>query len=156
MLRVDSGRGGCAGRARAKEDVTLVARLRTIVTVLPRAGGNVSSARPEIASMSPDDPSGSIQKGNSPIRRWDGAMPILMSIAVLLMIATEIARHGLHAPRGDEDASDHIAMLLMYGQIPIMFWFVATRRQPAGRILSTLALQLALWVITFVSAVTLT
>lgn len=83
-------------------------------------------------------------------------MPIFMSLVVLLMIAVDIWKHGLHAPHHPDDTADHIAQLLMFGQIPIMFWFAAPGRYPVRRILPTLALQLALWVMTFVLAVTLT
>jgi hypothetical protein len=75
---------------------------------------------------------------------------------VLLMIAAELVRHGLHAPRHDEGTSDHIAIILMFGQAPIMFWFVATRRHSVSAILPTLVIQLALWTVTFASAVALT
>ena len=92
---------------------------------------------------------------DSPIKQWDGAMPILMSTIVLLMIAAELISHGLHAPHHDEGASDHLAIILMFGQVPIMFWFVAMRRHAVSRILPTLAIQLALWAFTFVSAVVL-
>jgi hypothetical protein len=83
-------------------------------------------------------------------------MPILMSMAVLLMVVVELFQHGPHAPHHDENTSDHIAIMLMFGQVPIMFWFVAMRRQSVRRILPTLAIQLVLWSVTFASAVTLT
>lgn len=83
-------------------------------------------------------------------------MPILMPVIVLLMIVVELFRHGQHAPRHDEGTSDHIAIMLMFGQIPIMFWFVATRLHSVSAILPTLVTQLSLWAITFASAVALT
>jgi hypothetical protein len=92
----------------------------------------------------------------SPLRRWDGALPILMSITVLVMVLVDLCKHGLHAPHHDENTADHIAMLLMYGQVPIMFWFVAARRGGVLRILPTLVLQLVLWAVTFAAAVGLT
>jgi hypothetical protein len=61
----------------------------------------------------------------------DGAMPIIMSVVVLLMIAAELWKHGLRAPHHDEGPIDHIAILLMFGQIPIMFWFAAPGRRLA-------------------------
>ncbi|WP_147292985.1 hypothetical protein [Dyella psychrodurans] len=78
-----------------------------------------------------------------------------MSIIVLMMVAFDIWKHGLHAPHHDEDTADHIAMLLMYGQVPIMFWFAASGRKRVRRILPTLFLQLGLWAVTFVAAVRL-
>jgi hypothetical protein len=91
----------------------------------------------------------------TPLRAWDGAVPLLMSLAVLLMIASELWRYGLHAHHVN-DLADHIAQLLMFGQIPIMFWFAAPGRRRLRQILPTLAAQLALWAITFALAVTLT
>lgn len=96
------------------------------------------------------------QPNGACMRQWDGAMPILMSIAVLMMVAFDIWKHGLHAPHHDEYTADHIAMLLMYGQVPIMFWFAASERKRVRRILPTLLLQLGLWVVAFVAAVGLT
>jgi hypothetical protein len=92
---------------------------------------------------------------SAPLRAWDGAAPLLMSLAVLLMIASELGRYGLHAHHVN-DLADHIAQLLMFGQIPIMSWFAAPGRRRVRPTLPTLALQLALWAITFALAVTLT
>lgn len=83
-------------------------------------------------------------------------MPIIMSIIVLLMIAAELWKYGPHAPRHNEGTIDHIAILLMFGQIPIMFWFAAPGRRRARQVIPTLAIQLSLWVITFILAVVLT
>jgi hypothetical protein len=103
--------------------------------------------------MSSEHPSLSALPNGAPIRQWDGAMPILMSLVVLLMIAVELWKHGTHASHHDEDTADHIAMLLMFGQIPIMFWFAASGRHHVRRILPTLVIQLSLWAITFAAAV---
>ena len=92
----------------------------------------------------------------SPIRAWDGALPIIMSVIVLLMIAADVWKHGWHAPHHDETTADHIAMLLMFGQVPIMFFFSAPGRRRIREILPTLVLQLSLWAITFGLAVALT
>jgi hypothetical protein len=93
---------------------------------------------------------------DSPIRGWDGAMPIIMSAIVLVMVGFDLWKHGLHALHHDEGSADHIAMVLMFGQIPIMFWFAAPGRHRARKILLTLLIQLSLWAITFASAVALT
>jgi len=93
---------------------------------------------------------------SAPLRQWDGAMPIIMSLVVVLMVLVDLCTHGLHAPHHDEGTADHIAILLMFGQVPIMFWFVASRRGQVSRILPTLAIQLMLWSITFAMAVSLT
>lgn len=91
----------------------------------------------------------------APLRAWDGVAPLLMSLAVLLMIASELWRYGLHAHHVS-DLADHVAQLLMFGQIPIMFWFAAPGRRRVRQILPVLALQLGLWAITFALAVSLT
>lgn len=83
-------------------------------------------------------------------------MPIIMSVAVLMMIAAELWKYGPHAPHHDEETIDHIAILLMFGQIPIMFWFAAPGRRLARHVAPILAIQLSLWAITFALAVVLT
>lgn len=70
---------------------------------------------------------------DSPIRGWDGAMPIIMSAIVLVMVGFDLWKHGFHALHHDEGSADHIAMLLMFGQIPIMFWVAAPGRHRARK-----------------------
>jgi hypothetical protein len=94
--------------------------------------------------------------GGAPIRQWDGAMPVIMSANVLLLIAAELWKYGPPVPHHDEGTIDHIAILLMFGQIPIMFWFAASGRRLARHVAPTLAIQLSLWAITFALAVGLT
>ena len=53
-----------------------------------------------------------------PIQRWNGATPLVMSGIVLVMVVMDLIRHGFRAPRHDEGAADHIAMLLMFGRYP--------------------------------------
>ncbi|RDS79721.1 hypothetical protein DWU98_16790 [Dyella monticola] len=101
-------------------------------------------------------PSSTHPGGDAPLWQWDGAMPIIMSLVVLLMVAVELCKQGLHAPHHDEGTADHIAIMLMFGQVPIMFWFVLSRRHHVSRMLPTLAIQLMLWSITFALAVSLT
>jgi hypothetical protein len=129
--------------------------VQIIAMPLSRVASNVCWAQPGSTAVSSEHPS-SNPTNSDPIRQWDGAMPILMSMAVLLMVVVELFQHGPHAPHHDENTSDHIAIMLMFGQVPIMFWFVAMRRQSVRRILPTLAIQLVLWSVTFASAVTLT
>ena len=106
--------------------------------------------------MSTERSPGPNQPWSSPIKQWDGAMPIVMSLIVWLMIAGDILKHGLHALHHDEDGVDHLAMLLMFGQIPIMLWFTAPMRHRIRDILPTLGIQLSLWAVTFAAAVVLT
>jgi type VI protein secretion system component VasK len=82
-------------------------------------------------------------------------MPIIMSVVVLLMVIVEFWRYGPHPAHHDEGTADHIAMLLMFGQIPMMFWLTAPWRHRGRRVLPTLAIQLSLWAVTFASAVML-
>lgn len=104
---------------------------------------------------SPASPRSS-QRFLAPLRQWDGLLPTLMSIVVLVMIIAERLHQGMHAPHHDEGTADHVAIMLMYGQIPIMLWFVAARRHPVRTIAPTLAIQLGLWAATFIAAVMLT
>lgn len=96
------------------------------------------------------------RSNGAPIKQWDGAMPIIMSLTVLMMVAFDLWKHGLHAAHHDESGADHLAMLLMFGQIPIMFWFTRPGAHRIRSILPVLMIQLSLWAITFASAVALT
>lgn len=44
----------------------------------------------------------------APLQAWDGVAPLLMSLAVLLMIGSELWKVGLHAHHVN-DMADHIA-----------------------------------------------
>ncbi len=84
-----------------------------------------------------------------PLLRWNGTTPLLMSLVVIGMIVADLVRHGLHAPRYDEGTADHIAILLMFGQIPIMASFAMAGRHEWRRARPVLTLQVALWGLTY-------
>jgi hypothetical protein len=86
------------------------------------------------------------------IARWScsGIAPIAMSLLVLLMLIAGDALFGANPlPIHDEDAADHIGMILMYGQAPIMLYFVFAGRHRIRRILPVLLVQCLAWVSTF-------
>jgi len=87
-----------------------------------------------------------------PIGRWNGAAPILMTLIVLAMIVHELYKYGFHAPHHDEDTADHIGIILMYGQIPIVISFVVSGRHELRRIAPVLVTQVSLWLLTFAAA----
>jgi hypothetical protein len=87
-----------------------------------------------------------------PIKRWNGAMPLVMTSVVLVMVILDLIRYGFHAPRHDEGTADHIAMLLMFGQIPIIISFVVSGRNEIKRIAPVLITQMALWLLTYTLA----
>jgi len=68
-----------------------------------------------------------------------------MSLTVLAMILSEAGKYGWHAPRRDESGADHVAMLLMYGQLPIVASFVLSGYRELRRIAPLLGVQLFLW-----------
>lgn len=103
--------------------------------------------------MSSQHSSNGEDMSGAPIRQWSGATPMLMSVVVLLMIAIDLWKHGLHQSHHDEGITDHIAILLMFGQIPIICWFVILGRHHVRRILPTLVIQLTLWTITYAAGV---
>ena len=105
--------------------------------------------------MSSEHASSAEPTNGAPIRSWSGAVPILMSAVVLLMFAADLWQHGLHQPHHDEGTADHIGMLLMFGQFPIIGWFVASGRHHLRRMLPTLAIQLTLWAITYAAGIVL-
>ena len=87
-----------------------------------------------------------------PIFRWHGATPIVMSLVVLAMIAYELLRDGFHAPRHDEETADHIAIILMYGQLPIILGFIVFGWREFRRIVPVLITQISLWLFTYAAA----
>jgi hypothetical protein len=87
-----------------------------------------------------------------PLNRLSGVAPFLMSLAVLAMIVHHVGKYGLHAPHHDEAGADHVAMLLMYGQFPIMMFFLASGWRELKRRLPVFAAQAALWVLAVSSA----
>jgi len=82
-----------------------------------------------------------------PLKRWSAIAPFLMSLVVLVMTLHDAAKYGLHAPHHDETGADHIAMLLMYGQIPIMLAFLVSGWRELRRRLPLFAAEVALWVL---------
>jgi hypothetical protein len=84
-----------------------------------------------------------------PINRWNGATPLLMTLVALALIVRDLVRNGLHAPHHDEGAADHIAIILMYGQIPIVISFVVSGWREFRRIAPVVAAQVSLWLLTF-------
>jgi hypothetical protein len=81
---------------------------------------------------------------------WSGIAPIAMSLLVLLMLIAGDALFGANPlPIHDEDAADHIGMILMYGQVPIMLYFAFAGRHRIKRMLPVLLVQCLLWVSIF-------
>ncbi|MBE1159869.1 hypothetical protein [Dyella acidiphila] len=87
-----------------------------------------------------------------PLQRWNGALPLLMTGAVLVMIALDLLRHGLHAPHHDEGSADHIAIFLMFGQLPVVASLLITGRKEIRRIAPVLAAQIIFWLLTYLLA----
>jgi hypothetical protein len=87
-----------------------------------------------------------------PIGRWNGATPMLMTMVVLAMIVHDLYKYGFHARHHDEGTADHIAMILMYGQIPIVVSFVVSGWHEFRRIAPVLGTQVSLWLLTFAAA----
>jgi hypothetical protein len=76
---------------------------------------------------------------------WSGFVPIAMSLALLLLTWLGHGILGVNPlPMHDEDAMDHIGMLLVYGQVPVIAYFVFVNRRQTRRMLPSLGVQLAL------------
>jgi len=98
---------------------------------------------------------GSIDLASSqepPINRRSGWVPLAMTSTVLAMIVYGWLKHGFSAPRHDETGADHIAMLLMFGQLPIVTHFVISGRHELRKIAPVLAAQVCLWFFAFAAA----
>ena len=76
--------------------------------------------------------------------------PIAMSLLVLLLLIAGDTLFGPNPlPIHDEDAADHIGMILMYGQVPIMLYFAFAGRHRIKTMLPVLLVQCLLWVSIF-------
>jgi hypothetical protein len=92
-----------------------------------------------------------------PIERWSALAPIVMSLTALTMVLCAVAKYGLGPhQKHDETGADHLFILLMYLQLPIIAAFVYSGRRELKQLLPVLASQLALWAITAGAAVYLT
>jgi hypothetical protein len=81
----------------------------------------------------------------NPIKSWSGLLPPVMSSAVLALIAVDDLFALNPLPIHDEGAIDHLGMLLMAGQIPVILYFAFSGRKHLARIIPALALQCVLW-----------
>lgn len=99
--------------------------------------------------MYPDESS---RDPTSRIQRWNGATPLVMTGVVFVMVVMDLIRYGFHAPRHDEGNADHIAILLMFGQIPIIVSFLWSGRKEIKRIAPVFIAQVAFWFMTYVLA----
>ena len=80
----------------------------------------------------------------STVRQTSAFIPILMSLAALVVVVGHIAFVGT-AREADEGAAAHLWQLLMVGQLPLIGWFAVTAVPRAPRhALPVLALQVAL------------
>jgi hypothetical protein len=75
-----------------------------------------------------------------------------MTGIVLVMVVLALICHGLHAPHHDEGTADHVAILLMFGQIPIVISFLVSGRKEIKRIAPVFIAQMALWLLTYALA----
>jgi 4-amino-4-deoxy-L-arabinose transferase-like glycosyltransferase len=92
------------------------------------------------------------QRNGFPGNQWTFWAPIFMSLLVLFMVAHDLGKFGFHATHHDETGADHIAMLLMFGQIPMMISFIAVNRTTFRPRVAPFAVQVALWALVYASA----
>lgn len=59
------------------------------------------------------------------LKRPSAFLPIIMSLFVLSLLVTHIARFGI-APQADEGTEAHLFQILMPAQIPIIAFFLMT------------------------------
>jgi hypothetical protein len=81
---------------------------------------------------------------NKYVVAWTGFVPVAMSLTLLLMWMGQYVLGVNALPMHDEDAIDHIGMLLMYGQIPLIAFFVFGNRRQIKGVLPLLGVQLSL------------
>jgi hypothetical protein len=68
------------------------------------------------------------------------------------VILVQLGKYGLHPPPRAESGTDHLAMLLMFGQLPIMASLLLAGRRELRRVAPVLGLQVLLWAVVFAAA----
>lgn len=76
---------------------------------------------------------------------FTGLAPLVMSVVLCLLLAiSAVVPLGPEIPIHDEYTWDHIGMLLLFGQVPIILCFVVRHRHQGWTSMPVLALQLSL------------
>jgi hypothetical protein len=79
--------------------------------------------------------------------------PVFMSLACLALIAASLVFHLEPLPIHDEGAIDHVGMLLLWGQVPVIAGYVFLHRREIGRIAARLFVQVLLFLAVIVAAI---
>ena len=89
---------------------------------------------------------------NHPFNRLSAYAPIYMSVIALLAVAKAMVNFKRFGPALDEDGPWHVFMLMMFLQLPIIFYFVVRYRDELGKVLPIFAAQLSMWVLSLTAA----
>ena len=77
------------------------------------------------------------------IRHWAAVTPLVMSAMLLsIVVIGQLIPLGPSIPIHDEYLADHLAMLLFFGQIPVLAFFALHSRRQIERAIPILAVQL--------------
>jgi hypothetical protein len=84
---------------------------------------------------------------DQPISRLSGVAPIMMSLVALLAVVKAAVNYEHDGPPLDEDGPWHVFLLMLFMQLPIIWYFVFRSRREFPRALPVLVTQMSLWAI---------
>jgi hypothetical protein len=84
-----------------------------------------------------------------PMNRLSGLLPMFFSAIALVMVLHGYAEFRRHGPPTDEGGAEHVFLLALALEVPVIAWFVFTMRRELKRALPVLGGQTAMWVVAF-------
>ena len=82
-----------------------------------------------------------------PINRWSGTLPFFLSLTALGMAMHAYADFRRYGPPADEGGAEHLFLISLAVQIPMIAWFAYATRREAGRARPVFAAQLGFFAI---------
>src|SRR5579859_5462858 len=89
-----------------------------------------------------------------PINRWSGTLPLLLSLIALLMVGHGYGDYRRFGPPADEGGAEHLFLLALAVQLPMMLWFAYTARREARRARPVLVGQVGLFAVALLGGIT--
>ena len=89
-----------------------------------------------------------------PINRWSGTFPLFLSLAALGMVSHGYADFRRFGPPPDEGGAEHLFLIALAIQLPMMVWFAYATRREARRARPVLASQLGLFAVALLGGLT--
>jgi hypothetical protein len=89
-----------------------------------------------------------------PINRWSGTLPLFLSLTALFMVSHGYADYHRFGPPADEGGAEHLFLIALAIQLPMMIWFVYATRREARRARPVFVGQLGLFAVALLGGLT--